>query len=202
VRSISGMEVDLGEWAPLTVPEIAELFTGAPFRWWIGGGHALELSAGRSWRPHGDVDVGICRRDAAALRSFLHDWDLHVASGGQLTPWNGEPLRADLNQNNVWCRRSLSSPWSFDATIGEGDDDVWIYRRDPSLRLPWDEAVLLSDDGIPFLAPDLQLLFRSKNPGAKDDEDAGQVIGSLSEVQRNRLAGRLPPDHPWGRWLA
>ena len=30
----------------------------------------------------------------------------------------------------------------MDVTIGEGDDEAWAYRRDPSFRLPWKDAVL------------------------------------------------------------
>jgi len=196
------VEADLGEWLPLTVRETSELFAAAPFRWWIGGGRALELNTGRSWRHHGDIDVGVCRRDVAALRPLLQEWDLHVASSGRLSPWNGEPLRADLNQNNIWCRRSPSSPWSIDVSISDGDGDAWVYRRDPSLRLDWDEALLRSDDGVPFLAPDLQLLFKSKGVRARDDEDFRQVIGSLPAHRRARLARWLPEGHPWKQYLA
>lgn len=190
----------LGQWVPLTVRETVELFAAAPFRWWIGGGHALELFTGRSWRGHDDIDVGICRPDVADLPTVLHGWDLHVASSGTLSRWHGEPLQADLNQNNIWCRRSPSSAWSIDVTIGEGSGSEWVYRRDPSLRLDWDEAVLHSN-GVPYLAPDLQLLFKSKSVRAKDYEDAKQVIGSLPSHRRARLARWLPEGHPWRQYL-
>jgi hypothetical protein len=195
------VDAGLGEWVPLTLPEIAALFARAPFRWWIGGGHALELFTGRSWRRHGDADLGICRRDAVALPAVLGGWDLHFASSGRLTPWNGELLSAELNQNNIWCRPSPSSPWRIDVTIGEGDEGGWVYRRDPSLRLPWREAVLESTEGIPYLAPELQLLFKSKGVRPKDEADAREVIGSLPAFRRARLARWLPEGHPWRQYL-
>ena len=34
------------------------LFAEAPFRWWISGGHALELHIGESWRSREDLDGG------------------------------------------------------------------------------------------------------------------------------------------------
>jgi hypothetical protein len=201
-RRREDLDRNLGEWFPLTIRETAALFVGAPFRWWISGGQALELFTGRSWRRHDDTDVGICRQDAPALPDILGGWDLHLASSGRLTPWSGEPLWAELNQNNVWCRPSPSSPWRIDVTIGEGNEHEWIYRRDPSLRLPWREAVLQSEEGIPYLAPELQLLFKSKKVRPKDEEDAREVIGSLTASRRSRLTHWLPEGHPWMKNLA
>jgi hypothetical protein len=196
------MADDLGPWAPLTVRQTIVLFDPASFRWWIGGGHALELFVGRSWRRHADMDVGVCRADAPALAGLLGGWDLHVAAGGRLTPWDGEALDASGQQNNVWCRRTPASAWSLDVTVGEGDERWWVYRRDPSLRLTWDDAVLRSADGVPYLAPDLQLLFKSTNVRPKDDEDARQVVPTLPAERRQRLRAWLPVDHPWSSLLS
>ena len=85
----------------------------------------------------------------------------------------------------------------LDVTIGEGNDDVWIYRRDPSVCVRWDDAVLRSEGAIPYLAPELQLLCKSKNVRPKDDVDAAEVIPALSEARRLRLRQLLPDDHPW-----
>jgi hypothetical protein len=194
--------VDLGSWDPLTVPEVAAIFRHAPFRWWLSGGHALELHLGRSWRSHEDIDVGICRSDVPLVRGVLDGWDLHVAAAGQLQPWQGQPLLAELQQNNLWCRRSPSAAWALDLTVGDGTVAEWIYRRQPTVRLPWNEAVLQTDDGIPYLAPELQLLFKSKDARAKDHADAREVISRLEAERRNRLAQLLEPAHPWHQLLA
>lgn len=82
-------------------------------------------------------------------------------------------------------------------TVGAGTDEEWIYRREPSLRRPWDEAVLSSRSGVPYLAPELQLLFKSKDVRPKDQLDAEVVVPTLSESQRALLESWLPPDHPW-----
>ena len=52
----------------ITVEEATSLLVNAPLRWWISGGHALELYMGERWRPHEDIDIGICRQDAGAQR--------------------------------------------------------------------------------------------------------------------------------------
>jgi hypothetical protein len=122
---------DLGRWEPLSLTATIETLSDAPFRWWLTGGHALDMHVGRSWRDHDDTDVGIARRDASAFRFLLAEWDIHTAAAGQLEPWSGDEPQAPRLQNNLWCRHDTVGPWLLDVTIGEGDDDVWIFRRDP-----------------------------------------------------------------------
>jgi hypothetical protein len=162
----------LGPWEPLPVSGIVDLFASAPFRWWIGGGVALELYLGRSWRGHDDADVGVVRHDLPALYARLSSWDLQVAVDGVLSPWRGQRLRADEHQNNIWCRLAEREPWLLDVTVGEGSSEHWIYRRDPTVQVRWEAAVLRTPDGVPYLSPDLQLMFKSKNMRPKDDIDA------------------------------
>lgn len=181
----------------MPLDEIVELFDGAPFRWWVSGGVALELYAGRSWRRHEDADVGILRQDAARVHQWLDGWELAVAAAGELTVWDGDPLVAAASQNNVWVRRPGESVWALDLTSGSGNDDGWIYRRDPAVVRPWELAVLRSADGIPYLAPDLQLLFKSKSPRPKDHEDARLVIPLLTAAEQGFLHQHLADDHDW-----
>lgn len=187
----------LGPWTPLTLDETVQLFAGYEGRWWISGGWALELFVGTSWREHDDTDIGILRHEVGLAWQLLRDWDLYVASGGQLSPWDGSGLRSDLNENNVWCRRNADDTWCLDLTIGDGDSEYWIFRRDPTVHVEWKRAVLDGTGNIPYLAPELQLLFKSKNVRPKDDVDAKRVIPVLGDERRAWLARLLPMDHPW-----
>lgn len=205
-RPIAVASDDLGlavhrPWTPLPVPEVVELFDRAPFRWWIAGGHALELHLGRRWRSHSDTDVGIARDDAPLLRHLLRDWQILIAAAGTLSPWDGTPLDAERAQNNLWCRRSSDSPFALDILIGAGDGTDWVYRRNAVIRRPWNEAVLGDSNGVPYLAPELQLLFKSKGLRDKDTADARTVIPRLEPDRRTWLAQCLPPDHPWQTML-
>lgn len=161
----------------------------------------MELQVGRSWRDHEDTDVSIIRRDVVLLRPVLAGWDIQVAAAGRLTPWTGEELKATLHQNNLWCRRRGEGAWLLDVSISEGDDDIWIYRHDESVHFPWAEAVLWTPDGVAYLAPELQLLFKSRHLRQKDDVDAREVIPQLSAGRRNSLARLLHAEHPWRRLL-
>lgn len=195
-------QFELGPWEPISLSELAALFAGAPLRWWIAGGHALELHCGRSWRDHGDIDVGISRADAGGLLAVLDGWQIAVAADGELRLWDGAPLVAARHENNLWCRSQPDGPWELDVTVGEGDEDEWIYRRNPGIRLPWDQAVLRSPDGVPYLAPEVQLLFKSKALRPKDQVDARAVIPDLTAYLRARLGAWLDDRHPWQELLA
>lgn len=190
------------DWAPLSVGEAAEVMAAFPGRWWLSGGRALELYAGRSWRGHGDTDVGVLRRDAGALHETLADWEVFVAARGRLRPWTGAPLEAAAQENNLWCRRRGDRHWRLDVPLGSGDDGAWAYRRDPALRVPWSEAVLTTADGVPFLAPELQLLFKSAAPRPKDHLDAREVVPELAPAAVRWLRARLPQEHAWQVLLA
>jgi hypothetical protein len=196
------MTEDLEVWLPATTAELVERFSGAPFRRWIAGGVALELYLGRSWRDHDDADVGICRNDAGDVYEWLAGLHLYVAAGGRLCSWDGRPLSLDANENNVWVKDDALGPWRFDMGVDEGDVETWVYRRDHTIGRPWTEAVLTTPGGIPFLAPEVQLLFKSKGIRAKDQIDANVVLPSMEEHRRQWLDEHLPIGHPWKGWTA
>ncbi len=190
-----------GPWQPLTVIEVVDLFSPLSVPWWISGGHALELHLGRSWRSHDDIDVSFRRDDAGVVYALLADLDLHRASAGVLSRWRGEALLPDAHQNNVWVRATPEGPWCLDLTISDGDDRNWIFRRDRSIRRPWPDAVLRNEHGVPYLAPELQLLFKARDRRPKDDVDADEVVPELSDDGRRFLRATLAPDHHWQRLL-
>ena len=192
---------ELGRWEPLELGEVVGLFADFPARWWISGGVALELHLGRSWRPHDDVDVGVLRGDAPELLQLLEGWDIEVAAAGTLSPWDGSALIMQQNQNNLWCRKGSDQPWCLDVTISEGTEEYWIFRRDTTVRILWDQAVQRTREGVPYLAPGPQLLYKSRDSRPKDDLDAREVIPHLTHEERAQLRRLLPAGHAMARAL-
>jgi len=187
----------LDSWQPLSVDEAGRVFEGAPFKWWISGGHALDLYVGDRWREHDDLDVGICRSETSRVYEWLGEWDLWLAAVGELSPWDGRQLNLGRDENNVWARRNTRGRWAIDLTVNECSGNKWIYRRDASVTRDWGAAVLESPWGIPYLAPELQLLFKSKHLRAKDHADASHVIPVMGGERRAWLSVRLSREHPW-----
>jgi hypothetical protein len=57
-----------------------------------------------------------------------------------------------------------------------------------------------SSDGLPYLAPEIQLLYKSKEPRERDDRDFAQISPLLAADARRWLQHALEltaPDHKW-----
>lgn len=118
-----------GRWEPLVPREVASLFEGAPFRWWIAGGWAAEAS-GAPRRPHADTDVVVLYEDLAAVRSWLSDFHLWEAHAGSLRPLlAGDELKA--GRQGLWVRRDAESPWVCDLLLTRSQDGRWLFKRAP-----------------------------------------------------------------------
>jgi hypothetical protein len=183
-------------WEPLQLEEAAALMDDFPGPWWVVAGWAIELHVGEPIRDHSDVDILVLRDDQAAIRSQLPGWDVQIAHGGQLEPWP-EGARIELPRSGLWARRDPDGPWQLQFLLGERDGDTWWFRRDPRIRLPVAEIGLRSPSGIPYLRPELTLLFKARKPRERDETDFDAVLPLLDATARRRLADWLPADHPW-----
>jgi Aminoglycoside-2''-adenylyltransferase len=191
----------LGPWKPLSVDDAAEVMAGYGSPWWIAGGWAIDLHLRRQTRPHADIDVVVLCADLPSVQDRLRDWDLHAADPpGQLRPWdNSKPLPRHVQ--DIWCRRTPASPWQLQLMIAETAGHDWVYRRDPRIRLPVPALYgPASTPRRPVLAPEIQLLHKSKNVRPKDDADFRAALPALDGRQRRWLHDALTlatPAHPW-----
>jgi GNAT superfamily N-acetyltransferase len=191
-----------GKWEPLSPEEAAKLLTGLPVPWWIAGGWAIDLFARRTTRDHGDTDVLVLRRDQAAVREHLAGWDLHRTGPDGLRPWRpGEHLEAGAN--SIWCRRNQDAPWSLEILLMDSEGDEWVYRRAPGVRGPLADLAHRTPAGLPFLAPEIQLLFKAlAGRGPKDEEDFALALPLLGETARSWLADAISREFPQGHdWI-
>lgn len=192
---------ELGEWDPLDVLEAAALLGSLPLPWWIAGGQALDLFIGRSTREHGDLDVEVLRRDQLALQEALAGWDLRIALDGKLAPWpRGEVLPE--GSTSIWARRDGAGGWEAQFYFADASADLWVYRRDARVTRPIATIGLHSGAGVPYLAPEIQLLYNAKSSQPKAKADFGTLRPRLSRKRQAWLAEALTVAHPGHRWLA
>jgi hypothetical protein len=78
---------------------------------------------------------------------------------------------------------------------------MWICRRDETIRRPYAEIISTTDDGIPYMLPEIVLLFKAKHDQPKDDADFAGVLPFLDSAQRRWLMDALQRVHPGHRWL-
>ncbi|WP_143231070.1 nucleotidyltransferase domain-containing protein [Actinosynnema sp. ALI-1.44] len=174
-----------GKWQPATPPEVAELFSTVDVPWWIAGGYAIESHVGHAFREHGDIDVMLLRRDQSAVQQALAGWEWWAADPpGELRPWrSGEVLPSAVH--DIWCRPAADQPWRIQIILDESDGEDWVSRRDPRIRRPITTIGLRTTDGIPYLAPEIQLFYKAKDPREKDEADLAAV--RLDPEQRDWL---------------
>lgn len=176
-----------GRWDPLEPPEVAMLLAGSGVRWYIAGGRAARFGAPP--RHHEDTDVVIRYQDVAALREALAGgWHLWEAHDGALRPFlPGCELAPDREQ--LWARRDARQPWQLDLPLDRrSTDSDWVFKRDASIRLPWDQALHVAD-GISYLRPEIALLHKARLDRPKDRADLAVAV--LEPRARDWLATML-----------
>lgn len=86
------------------------------------------------------------------------------------------------------------------VNLNDSEGDRWVYRRDRRVGRPLGEVVLRTREGLPYLAPEVQLLFKAKDPRPMDEWDLEAVLPILSRERRSWLdlaISKAHPDHPW-----
>jgi hypothetical protein len=180
--------------------EVAALFSRCASPWWIAGGHAIELAAGRTLREHVDIDVLLLRRDQQAAQTVLAGWEWWAAGPpGILRPWApGETLRAAVH--DIWCRGAGDQPWRIQLMLDECDGKIWVSRRNPGLRRAIASIGTVAENGVPYLAPEIQLFYRAEDTRPKDEADFTAIRPLLSGTHRNWLREAISETygaHPW-----
>jgi hypothetical protein len=194
---------DLGPWQPLAVRDLAPLLAGMAFPWWVAGGWAIDLFVGHQTRLHDDLDVLVLRRDQLAVHQALRGWDLHAADPpGTLRPWApGETLGASIH--DIWCRPAAAAPWAVQLMLADVDatGTRWVFRRDSRVTGSLSSLGRRSAEGITYVAPEVQLLYKAKQaPLPKDEEDFAVALPLLDAPSRRWLTQALitlQPEHPW-----
>jgi hypothetical protein len=101
----------------------------------------------------------------------------------------------------TWFRDPVTGTYHLDVFRDPHEGDTWLCRRDPSIRRPYSEVIMVTDAGIPYMAPELVLLFKAKSDRSKDRTDLHAARTSLSTVQVSWLRGALASLHPGHPWL-
>lgn len=193
-----------GPWQPWSPQDVATFFASLTVPWWISGGWAIDLFLGRQTRPHVDIDVQVLREHQHEIRSRFEGWDIQAAAS---TPsewpfyeWKiGHLLRPETH--DIWCRPSETTPWAIQLMIADTSSDRWLFRRDPEITRPLSSIGRATSEGIPYLSPDIQLLYKAKGKRPKDDQDFLQALPHLDQASRSWLQHALALTHPHHPWL-
>jgi hypothetical protein len=185
---------------PLDPRGAAELFRGAPFRWWVAGGWSVELGP-QPRREHEDLEVAVARDDLPAVRDWLRDyhlWDIHEGALLFLKPGSDPP---NEEHEQLWLRRDAYSPWILDLLLTPVTGDTWFYKRDRRLTRPIESVIRRGADGVPYQQPEIGLLFKARRRAPRDEQDFAAIVPQLDDAARAWLTEAIamtePPGNPW-----
>ncbi len=176
------------------------LMAAFPAAWCVGGGWAIDLFLGRWTRPHDDRELCVLREDQGRIHEHLPGWRFEKLRSGVREAWQpGERLELPVHEvHGAAPEGGAAVEWLLNERSGED----WVFRRDPSLRLPLTEAFVTTGASAPHLAPEIVLLFKAKAPREKDELDFASALPELSTERRRWLRESLQRCHPGHPWLA
>jgi hypothetical protein len=203
-----GIELSLAEiealdarWSSCWTPsQVAEHLAGIATPWCVAAGWALDLFRGRQTREHGDIEIAIPATAFPEIRDRFPGHAFDAVSSGRV--WEEPSPRVLAATHQTWLRDRATGNYLLDVFREPHDGETWIFRHDDAIRLPYNEIIHHTPGGIPYLAPELVLLFKAKHARPKDQADFDETIPHLTPAQRQTLAGFLARAHPGHHWLA
>ncbi|MGH3584359.1 nucleotidyltransferase domain-containing protein [Mycolicibacterium llatzerense] len=183
-------------WQAWTPAEVAERLAGISTCWYVAAGWALDLFVGGLGREHDDLEIGFPRERFAEVVAAFPGFEWDVVGNGHAWPF---PEEAD-DMHQTWLREPATGHYRLDVFREPHHGDQWVCRRDTSITLPYSELILRTDDGIPYVIPEVVLLFKAKAPRPKDQSDFLHALPMMDRARRTRLSewlSRVHPGHPW-----
>jgi hypothetical protein len=184
-------------WDAWTPTEVARRLAGVATPWAVAGGWSLDLFLGRPTRAHDDIEITTPARSFPTLVEAFDDFEWDVVGSGRRWPF---PVGLDV-LHQTWLRDPTTDRYHLDVFREPHDGATWIYRRHPAIRMPYADVHERSAAGVPFVAPEVTLLFKAKACREKDQADFDVVRPALDGARHRRLRGWLIAAHPGHAWI-
>jgi len=154
-------------------------------KWFICGGWAIDLFIGKETRKHNDIEIGILRKDQNKLWEYFGNYEIFYVNNMnnyEKILWDGEYKNLPIHEFN--CK---IGELNLEILLNECDENNWIFRRDNNIKFNLNEIVKIYENNIPYLIPELVLLYKLSNLKEKDKMDFKNIIPYLSNEKINWL---------------
>jgi hypothetical protein len=174
-----------------------------PSTWTLCGGWAVDAWLERQTRDHGDVDIAIFRSDERAFFEHLADWHLaahDTADAAHDDRWDGHALAFPAH-----IHATFDDGLGWEAQINERSGRQWILSRRPRVAIPLSRFARPSSWGLPTMAPEALLWYKSQEMRPHDEQDFMALLPRLTADERTWLERALSDvdrAHPWLAQLA
>ncbi|MHA1966731.1 MAG: nucleotidyltransferase domain-containing protein [Candidatus Hodarchaeales archaeon] len=171
--------------------------------WYIAGGWAIDLYLGKVTRMHKDIEIVIFRQDQRELYEYLNDWILYKVIPGQYKRerWlRNEWLSLPIHEIHATSHSKEKSKINFEILLNESDHRYWYFRRNQQVKRHLYKIGKIGYQGIPYLSPEIVLLYKAKEPTIYDFKDFIQTMDLLTIEERTWLSkaiGYCYLSHPW-----
>ncbi|MCI8388545.1 MAG: hypothetical protein HFE63_08795 [Clostridiales bacterium] len=205
-----------------------ELLTGRNFEYAVCGGQAIDLFLGYESRIHSDIDIlsyWYCRDEIILYMKSLGFEVYEMLGGGKAHHITDISCQMKIKRNIFCCKDScelvqLANTDEADIVyinfrhIGQRKLDFieflfndhseteFIYARNRNISRGLGDAILMSD-GIPYLAPEICLLYKSTDTErAGYQQDYELAYEKMDVSQREWLNEALKIEFPNGhKWM-
>jgi hypothetical protein len=193
----------LENWRAWTPAQAAKALEGLDAPWCVVGGWSIDLAIGRQSREHEDLEIAVPLDWFPDVRERLESLGLVLHDVGSGEVWRLEPGQdVSPERHQTWAADMAANAWRIDVMRESGDEQTWVYRRDPSLTAPRSQVTGRTAAGIPYLAPAAALFFKAKTPRPKDEADFETALPFLPDRARLWLVEALHRYHPGHAWIA
>jgi hypothetical protein len=174
--------------------------------WWVAAGWAIDLWLGEVNREHSDIEIGLLREDQRQLREYCTGWRFFTPVAHQWVPVAADAQLEYPDEFQYLIRAEARTalpdglPDEFEFMLNNVRDGLWQFRPNPTIRLPYERAVLQSPLGMRVIAPEAVLLHKCRHLRPKDEQDFTRALARLDAAQRQWLhaaIAQIRPDHPW-----
>ncbi|HEY2080681.1 MAG TPA: hypothetical protein VGH53_30505 [Streptosporangiaceae bacterium] len=200
---LSPAEIDAldARWSACWIPSgVARHLAGVATPWYVAAGWALDLFRGGQTRKHGDIEIAISAASFPTVRNCFPGYVFDAVDSGRI--WEDAKPDVLAATYQTWLRDPATGNYLLDVFREPHDGDTWICRRDETIRLRYSDIIHHTRDGIPYLAPELVLLFKAKHARQKDRADFDATVPHMTPAQRETLSELLARAHPAHPWLA
>ncbi len=209
------------------VTEANELLRNGGFEYAFCGGQALDLFLGYESRVHGDIDVCVYWDERNRIIRYMQSQGFEVFEmlGGGRAHRITDVSDQIQKKKNIFCFRNgcplvKTYPpdgdgccWMEFFHIGQTELDfieflfndqsqgAFEYARNRMIALEMEKAVLFRD-GVPYLAPELCLLYKSTDIEREGYQQDFELVcramdPARREWLRNAFRQEYPGGHPW-----
>jgi hypothetical protein len=209
------------------IKQANELLKNQPFEYAFCGGFAVDLFLGFESRKHGDIDIHAYWKDRNAIIEYMWSLGFNICEmlGGGKAHLITDINRQSMAKRNIFCFKDgcelvqLSKTSQEDIyfinfrhigqtkldfiefLFNDRSDSQFLYARNHGIRRNLSKAILSSGE-IPYLAPEICLLYKStdiEREGYQQDYD--MAMSKMADEQKewlNRsLASLYPEGHKW-----